>query len=421
VNTGQTDRKEVGELKTLVFLGCTKTGSSKDATEAAKQLGFYNILLTNRRSFLHKREEFPHVDQMILADLDNPESILSQIATLQEQGRDIRGIVSFMDAYVSLAAQLGEQLGLPTQTREAIDLVQNKIAFRELLQDTPYSVPFQILSGDGGDTALNLELPVVVKSPRSTGSKDVLLANSHAQYLSHVAYLRRKYPDNDILVEKYIMGQQYLAEVLVHDGIPHVVAVVEQTVTLNQRFIVTGYCVLPTLSAELLDQIQEMVATVRERIGMHKGAFHVEFKVSQGVCKIIEVNPRISGAAMNRMISYAYGINLAKETIKSLFGESPNLFRKKEKFVYAQYVIAERSGILRKVTANAQALRNPLVQEVFVKPHKNEFLCTPRSMGHRYAYVITAASSATEARNAALRAAACIHFHIRPSRSRHPA
>jgi biotin carboxylase len=408
-----TVREGVGELKTLIFLGCTKSGSSKDAIEAAKQLGFYNILFTNRRSFLERREAFPHVDKMILVNLDNRDAILAKLDKLQSNGADIRAIVSFMDSYVSLAANLGEQLGLPTQSGEAIDLVQNKIAFRESLQDTQYSVPFQIIHDDSEDTALDLNLPVVVKSPRSTGSKDVLLATSHGDFRKHVEYLQTKYPDHEILVEEYIIGQQYLAEVLVHDGIPHVVAIVEQSITLDERFIVTGYCVLPTLPSGLMDQVQEMVNTVRELIGMQVGAFHVEFKVSQRGCKIIEVNPRISGAAMNRMISYAFGINLVKETIRSLFGEKPDLMRQKENFVYTQYVTAKQCGVLTKATGKVQAMRVPFVQEVFIIQRKNAILSTPFSMGHRYAYVIAAADSAREAKTAAMQAAARIHFHIR--------
>lgn len=406
----------MGELETLVFLGCSKSGSSKDAIEAAKQLGFYNILFTNRKSFLKKREEFPHVDEMILVNLDNRDAILDKLDKLLFKGRDIRAIVSFMDSYVSLAANLGQQLGLPTQTIEAIELVQNKIAFRESLQGTPYSVPYQIIPGDSEDTTLDLNVPVVVKSPRSTGSKDVLLATSNCDYRKHVAYLQTKYPDHETLVEEYITGQQYLAEVLVHDGIPHVVAIIEQTITLDERFIVTGYCVLPMVSADLMDQVQEMVNTVRGLIGMQVGAFHVEFKLSQGECKIIEVNPRISGAAMNRMISYAFGINLVKETIRSLFGDKPNLVREKQNFVYTQYVTAKQSGVLIKATGKVRAMRMPFVQEVFIIPRKNAILSTPLSMGHRYAYVIAAADSAREAKTAAMLAAARIHFHIRPAK-----
>jgi biotin carboxylase len=406
----------VGALKTLVFLGCTKSGSSKDATEAAKQLGFYNILFTDRPSFLKRRDEFSHVDKMMLVDLKDPQQVLEKVRELQAAGKDIRAVVSFMDSCVLLAAQIGEQLGLPNQTVQAIERVQDKIALRELLKDTAYSVAYQVLAADDDETELYLRLPVVVKSPRSTGSKDVLLATSQFEYEQHVRRLRAKYPGHDVLVEEYIAGPQYLAEVLVHDGIPHLVAVIDQTVTLEQRFIVTGYCVLPTLPPEVMDAIHNMVNTICERIGMEVGAFHVEFKMSRGRCRIIEVNPRISGAAMNRMISYAYGINLVKQTIRSLFRETPDLVRKKESFVYARYVTTETSGILEKVTGRKRARRVPLVQEVFIKPRKNAFLSKPTSMGHRYAYVIAEADSAEAARKAANKAADQIRFHVRPAR-----
>ncbi|WP_303798429.1 ATP-grasp domain-containing protein [Alicyclobacillus macrosporangiidus] len=415
-----TKGKRAGTLKTIVFLGCTQSGSSKDATEAAKELGFRTVLLTNRRSFLRQREEFPGVDKMMLTDLNRPEAVREQIERLWQRGSSISAIVSFMDSHVSLAARLSEELGLPSQTRSAIDLVQDKIAFRKLMDGTLYSVPFRILAPDHDGAACGLDFPVVVKSPRSTGSKDVLLANSDAEYRDHVSKLRKRAPGVHLLVESYVAGPQYLAEVLVHDGVPHVVAVIEQTVTLAKRFIVTGYCVDPHVSPAFRDQVQEMVEDIRDRIGMWVGAFHVEFRVSHGTCKIIEVNPRISGAAMNRLILHAFGINLARETLRSLLGERPELQRRFERCVYAQYVTVPQSGILTRITGRKRATRVPFVQEVFVKPRKNEVLSAPQSMGHRYAYVIAAADSVDAARQAAVQAAACIKFVMRPLEAPRP-
>lgn len=382
-----------------------------DATEAADELGFYTVLMTNNQRFLEKRTTYPHVHEMILVDLEDHDAVIDKLEILKKQGKDVHAVISFINPYVLHAARLGEELGLPAQTARAIECMLHKIAVRELLRDTSYSIPFQVIKRPE-DEPLLLKFPVVVKCPSSTGSKDVLLVDSYASYESNVAFLQRRYPDSKILVEEFIPGQQYLVEVLVHNGEPHIVAVVEQTISSEERFIITGYCIMPVIPQDILKQIKEMVETVTERTGMEVGGFHVEFKVSNGTCKIIEVNPRISGAAMNRMIQYAYGINLAKETIRSLLGEAPDLTRKTERYVYAHYITVERRGVLQRVTGKEKAMKSPFVVEVYVKPHKGATLQAPRSMGHRYAYVITAADSAQEAKHAAMQASSSIKFHL---------
>ena len=51
----------VYELKTIVFIGSNKFGTSKEALTIAKDMGYFVVLLTNR--MLHK--EFLEVDQIV--------------------------------------------------------------------------------------------------------------------------------------------------------------------------------------------------------------------------------------------------------------------------------------------------------------------------------------------------------------------
>ena len=66
-------------METIVFLGSNKSGSGRDAIMAAKELGFFTILLTDRKKWIQQRTEFPDVHQMILMpDLQNKEMIYNK-------------------------------------------------------------------------------------------------------------------------------------------------------------------------------------------------------------------------------------------------------------------------------------------------------------------------------------------------------
>ncbi len=50
-----------------------------------------------------------------------------------------------------------------------------------------------------------------------------------------------KLPNEEILLQEYVDGPQYLVEVLVQNGEVHIIAIIEQEITLFARFIVTVY------------------------------------------------------------------------------------------------------------------------------------------------------------------------------------
>src|SRR4051812_25318217 len=100
-------------METIVFLGSNKSGSSRDAIIAAQELGFFTVLLTDRNKLIKQRTEFPDVHQMILVhNLQNKEMIYKQISLIKNQGKQIKAIISFIDPYVSLAAQIAKELNL---------------------------------------------------------------------------------------------------------------------------------------------------------------------------------------------------------------------------------------------------------------------------------------------------------------------
>ena len=158
--------------------------------------------------------------------------------------------------------------------------------------------------------------------------------------------------------------------------------------------------------------IEKILQSIIKELNIENGALHLEIRLSKNGWKLIEINPRISGGAMNKMIQAAFGINLVEETLKLYLGKSPSILPKYKKYVFTKYVIATKKGILEKVTGKARAQKSPGVVEVYVKPKKGTLLTPPLSMGHRYAYVIAVGSSLEEAKNLANTAAKEITFHL---------
>jgi biotin carboxylase len=403
-------------MRTIVFIETGKSGSSREAIKAAESLGYFTVLFTNKQRYIQQRTEFPDVHQMVFVEISKYDELKRNIIKLQKQGKQIKAILSFIDPFVHVAAALSEEFCSSVVSVDPILKMENKVLTREVLKGHPVSSNYEIYtpeySLDYFVELANNHLPLIVKSPTSAGSRDVLLAKSENELREAIQKLLKK--SEQILLEEYLEGPQYLVEVLVHNGRAHIVAIIEQHITFSQRFIVTGYCLLPYMDRDLYNGILETVGSVLKAFKMKNGACHLEMRYVNGEWKLIEINPRIAGGAMNRIIEVGYGINLVEETIRLMLGYEPNLTRKHSKFVYAHYLTVDSKGKLMKVTGKERCSQYAGVEEVFIKPRQGHILRPPVSMGDRCGYILASSGNKEEAKRIAMKAASEIRFYLDP-------
>ncbi|WIG29929.1 ATP-grasp domain-containing protein [Bacillus toyonensis] len=404
-------------MDTIVFIETNKSGSSREAIKAAEKLNFFTVLLTKKTKFINERTIFPDVHQMIFTDINDYDNIITTIEKLNKSGKNIKGIFSFIDPYVYMAARLSEKFCSNIVSTKAIHHMENKILTRNVLKDLPISLNYSIYKPTESLSSFFLKnnkinFPLIVKSPKSTGSKDVLLVKNKDQLILSIQSLLNKLPNEEILLEEYIDGPQYLVEILVQDGKVHIIAVIEQEITFFERFIVTGYSLLGRVEKRLYNSLFNAINSVIQAFNMKNGACHLELRKIDNVWKLIEINPRISGGAMNDIIEIGHGINLVQETIRLMLGNKPSLVKKHYKYVYAHYLTVKSTGKLIRVTGKNRSSKYPGVEKVFIKPKKGTTLKPPTSMGHRCGYVLAAADFKAEAKKIALEAAKEISFEI---------
>ncbi|MEW9578651.1 biotin carboxylase [Bacillus toyonensis] len=404
-------------MDTIVFIETNKSGSSREAIKAAEKLNFFTVLLTKKTKFINERTIFPDVHQMIFTDINDYDNIITTIEKLNKSGKNIKGIFSFIDPYVYMAARLSEKFCSNIVSTKAIHHMENKILTRNVLKDLPISLNYSIYKPTESLSSFlkknnKINFPLIVKSPKSTGSKDVLLVKNKDQLILSIQSLLNKLPNEEILLEEYIDGPQYLVEILVQDGKVHIIAVIEQEITFFERFIVTGYSLLGRVEKRLYNSLFNAINSVIQAFNMKNGACHLELRRIDNVWKLIEINPRISGGAMNDIIEIGHGINLVQETIRLMLGNKPSLVKKHYKYVYAHYLTVKSTGKLIRVTGKNRSSKYPGVEKVFIKPKKGTTLKPPTSMGHRCGYVLAAADFKAKAKKIALEAAKEISFEI---------
>lgn len=388
-------------METIVFIGCNKSGTSRDALKIAKKMGYYVVLITNQKKHLLQRSEFPEVDQLIYKE--NMEESKQVVIALKRSGKEICACLSFVDPFVTFAAKLQEEMGLFSLSTDALFLLEDKIRFREALCELPSSPFFSIY--DGSTTLNPIDGPVIIKPPASNGSKDVILVRTNEELQQTLK--TAKLP---VLIEEFLEGPQFLIEVVVHDGNIHIVAIIEQEITNGERFIVTGYQYPALLELEQEEALRQEVASIIRTVALRNGSCHLEMRFVNGKWRLIEINPRMSGGAMNRIILAGTGINLVQEIIQLNTGKEPIFQTTKSQAVYAKFITVQSRGRLVKVTGRKRASRRKGVIEVYVKPKKGTVMTRPMSLGNRYAYVIATGETVEEAKANAVNAAQEIRF-----------
>jgi len=401
------------------------------------------VLYTDRPNFLEKRTTFSDVHLMQLCDLNNLEEIMNDIRRLLLNGIELCAIVSFIEPYCHTACLLAEEFGVNRFSTQAINTMQDKILSRQILSKSPYNPSYMVLGeGDTSLSSLPREIknrfPFILKSPQSSGSKDVFKIKSPKDFKHYLKKITQKSTE-PILAEEFLDGPQYLVEVIVYQTKIHIIAVFEQEITHQKRFIVTGYNLLIDPPADFYENLRKAVESIVVDHGMESGACHLELRhvwrtrtvlltskkkasghLHEQRWKLVEINPRISGGAMNSLIEIGLGLNLVEETLKLALGREPNLQPRHKKHVFAQYIILSETGILVKITGKQRALNCPGVQEVYIKPRQGTLLTPPLSMGQRYAYVIATGDSEQAARENAKFAASQIQFLLSPPPERLP-
>jgi biotin carboxylase len=346
------------------------------------------------------------------SDIDNIKEVINYLVTWQI---DVRAIVSFIDPFCSLAAKLSNDYNLSNFSYDAMEKMQNKLLCREVLNNSIYNPKYKVLDQNNFDdyTGINKMLPVVIKYIKSNGSKDVYFSNDLESYKQYVNHLFKQYKNCIILVEEFLDGKQYIVEAVAINKKITIEAIIEQEIKfINDHFIITGYSLGIDYPDPFYNKLKKAVEEILELHHFENGPCHLEMRYVKGEWKLVEINPRISGAGMNQFLEIGLGYSLVEEHLKLSLNLSPNFKPRHEINTFAEYIILDREGILERITGRTQVMRSEGIKFIYIKPRRGTYLMTPTSLGNRYAFVIATGESKDIAMKNAKRAASKIIFHL---------
>ncbi|CBH24073.1 Carbamoyl-phosphate synthase large chain [Salinibacter ruber M8] len=212
-----------------------------------------------------------------------------------------------------------------------MDLVEDRGKFTSILQKLdipfpPYGVAHSV--EEALETAGRLGYPTLIRPSYVLGGEGMRIAINEDEVAEYVGNVLETYPDNEILLDRFLEDAVELDVDAICDGDEVWIAGMMQHIEPAGVHSGDSTAVLPpfSLSDEVLDTIREYVRALAFELDV-LGLVNVQLIVKDGTVYVIEANPRASRTVP--FIAKAAGIPIPAIATKVMLGETLETFRER--------------------------------------------------------------------------------------------
>jgi S-sulfo-L-cysteine synthase (3-phospho-L-serine-dependent) len=355
----------------FLFVESNTTGSGRNFLRSAALLGYRPILLAADP----KRYEHSGFDpvEVVEADTSSVGTLEAVVRTLCRDGAELVAITSSSDYYVGIAATLARIFELHGPSPQAIQTCQDKNRQRAILREAGVDVPDwrRIDSVTAALEFARLHALIVAKPVSGSGSVGVRLCRTRRELADHVAeLLQRRTNERGLpippgaLVEAFVSGDEYSVECFGGDPL----VVTRKWLGSPPYFVEIGHDVPATLESVEREAIAATAARAVSVLGLTQGPTHVEIRAAAAGPAVIEVNPRLAGGQIPKLVQLACGIDLVEATLASAAGSQQTLAPTQHRHAAIRFFLvgsAPRGPIRRTFESRLDGDRAHVEVEVF--------------------------------------------------------
>jgi len=239
--------------------------------------------------------------------------------------------------------------------------------------------------------------PLVVKPTDNSGSRGVMLVRGEAELAEALRYAGENGRRGDVIMEEYLAGPEVSVEVVVVDGVPHVLAITDKLTTGAPHFVEMGHSQPSRLPEAAQEAITDLAGRAALAVGIQNGPAHAEIILTAKGPKMVEIGARMGGDCITTHLTpLSTGIDMVGSTIRIALGEKPDLIRTLDKGAAIRYFDVP-AGVLRAIEGVEEARRIPGVQEITFVKAPGDRVSLIGSSTDRIGFVIAQADTAQEA------------------------
>ena len=387
-------------------------GNDTDLLAAARQAGHRFSFLSSDLALYQQQPAVnaclqDAVEQLEVADFNLAEA--ARRVQALHQRLPIDALLCLIDIRLKEAAHLANMLGLPYLNADSAALLRDKHAVRQRLQQHGLAQPeFRPANSteELKQAVASLGLPVLIKPADGYGSQNIVVLREEADLEPWISPLECMLPSNaqyglgvrandHLLVERYMEGQFIGCDTLTVHGQHQLVGVNQKRMFAPPSFAIEGGCFTPGHAG--YEAVQAYVFQALDAVGFDWGAAHVELILTAQGPRLVEINARLVGAKIPRLISLALGHSIHQDLIDVHLGHAPSGATQMAPTCVAvtRWVTAPSAGILDHLVLPDWSDPGIRCVEVFAKA--GDHIHPPFENADRMAYVMTTGATQGEA------------------------
>ena len=254
--------------------------------------------------------------------------------------------------------------------------------------------------------------PCITKPTDNSGSRGVMLVNNREELTQAIAYSSENGRKGGVIVEEYMVGSEVSVEVIVYQGIPHVLQVTDKLTTGAPHFVEMGHSQPSRLGAENVAKIEDLACRAVKAVGINDGPAHVEIMLTKDGPKMVELGARMGGDCITtHLVPLSTGIDMIKATIDICLGEEPDIAPRFDKGSAIRFFNVPY-GTITAIDGVEEAQKIPGVQEISFTKTVGEKAGEIGSSTDRAGFVIVQAASADAAAVGCEMACSVVQFRV---------
>lgn len=262
------------------------------------------------------------------------------------------------------------------------------------------------------DRTDDLVFPLITKPVDNSGSRGVMLVHNEEELKEALLYSSENGRGGDVIVEEYMQGPEVSVEVMVKDGVAHILQITDKLTTGAPHFVEMGHSQPSRLPDDTKAKIRDLASRAALSVGIKNGPAHVEIIVTKNGPKMVELGARMGGDCITtHLVPLSTGVDMVGNTIKIALGEEPDLEIKFDKGSAIRYFNAP-SGTIASIEGVEEAEKLEGVKEISFVKNVGDKTGEIGSSTDRIGFVIAQADTPEEAVKICERAISSVTINV---------
>jgi predicted ATP-grasp superfamily ATP-dependent carboligase len=350
---------------------------------------------------------FKKVKYLIEVDLDDWDQLDATVNEIHLKN-PVHAVLCLLDLRLIAAAHIAETLKLPFIQKETACLLRDKYSVRQKLSERGLLQPeFSLATNNSElkDSVARLGLPLLIKPSDGFGSQNIAVIRDESDLLpwinplddmlpSHYDYGLGIKANDRLLVERYMDGQLVGCDMLSANGQHVLLGVNEKIMFPPPSFAIKGGCFKPY--DQSMGDLYDYASRCLDAVGFQFGASHIEIMLTKAGPQLVEINGRLVGARIARLMSYALGYSVHEALIDlHVTGTLPAQPATSPYIAVSRWLVSQEEGILDHIQRPDSC--HDAIREVAMFKKPGDLIGPAYENAQRLGYVMVASSNQEEA------------------------